>query len=211
MRLRSLLLVTAFAAGSGPIATAEDGEWAADVSAPTLQPEDVISEFSQFAGSERNAERLVEALRLGGETVLVDRDGTVVRFDTQTGPLGYGNVAVALSLAQTLLVSHGILDPHAADVAAALVGGELPVDGDWIEVDGVLKLRERGLSWSDVAVELGFSLGDAVSVAGSSDADLRTELASRRARRDVEIVDHSISAERSTRIERPARVERPGK
>ena len=211
MRLRSLLLATAFAAGPIPIAAAEDAEWRAEISAPSLQPEDVIAEFAQFAGSERNAEQLVDALRVGAEAVLVDRDATVVRFDPPTGPLGYGNVAVALSLAQTLLASHGILDPHAADVAAALAGGELPVDGEWIEIEGVLSLRERGKSWSEVAEALGFTLGDAISVAGASDADARAELAARRTRRDVEIIDRSISVERAHRVEGPARVESPGK
>lgn len=211
MRLRSLLLATAFATGSTPLAASEEADQIAGAAVARPGPEDVIGDFTEFAGSERNARQLVEALRFGAEGVLVDQDGTVVRFEAPTDPLGYANVAVALSLAQARLVTHGILQPHAADVAAALVGGEVPVDGEWVEIAGVLPMRAGGLSWSEIAESFGLALADAISLAGSGDPDIRSEIAARRTRRDVEIVDHSIMARPVPRIDRPDRVERPGK
>jgi hypothetical protein len=211
MRLHTLLLATAFAAGSTPLIASKEADRIARAGVARPGPEDVIADFTHFAGSERNARQLVEALRFGAEGVLVDRDATVVRFEPPTDPLGYANVAAALSLAQTLLVTHGILQPHAADVAAALVGGEVPVDGEWVEIAGVLQMRSGGLSWAEIAESFGLSLADAISLAGSGDADVRAEIAARRTRRDVEIVDRSIVARPVTRIERPDRVERRGK
>src|SRR6185312_1250957 len=48
---------------------------------------------------------------------------TTTTFTPDTGKMGYGNVKIALSLAEASLAKAGITDPTAAEVAAALNGG----------------------------------------------------------------------------------------
>ena len=64
------------------------------------------------------------------------------------------------------------------------------------------------MSWGEVAEALGFTLGDAVSVASADSPDQRRALAQRRVRREVQIIDRSISASPELRIDRPDRVGR---
>ncbi|OZB70093.1 MAG: hypothetical protein B7X33_02945, partial [Lysobacterales bacterium 13-68-4] len=86
------------------------------------------TEFSTFAGSDANASALVNGLRDGtaitlDETV-TNADGTTsttqVTIQPATGPLGYGNVRIALALAEASLAQQGITDPTAEEIAAAL-------------------------------------------------------------------------------------------
>ncbi len=191
-----------------PSTACPDDDWLDEGLAIVVDPAQVIAEALVLTGSRENAEALVEGLRSGSETVLRDDDTTHVWFRPPTGPLGYGNVSVALSLAQTSLSVQGVFEPSAQQIVAALVGGEILVDDKAAALEGVLALRAQGLRWGEVAEALGFTLGDAVSVAGADDPDERKALAQRRVRREVEIVERSISAAPGTRIERPDRVER---
>ncbi|MGH8677005.1 MAG: hypothetical protein ACREUQ_01475, partial [Burkholderiales bacterium] len=183
-------------------------DWVDDFSVIAVDPARVINEALAFTGSRENAEALVDGLRAGSETVLRERDSTRVHFQPPTGPLGYGNVSIAMSLAQTSLSVQGVVEPSAQQVAAALVGGEIFLDGQSIPIEGALALRAQGLSWGEVAEALGFTLGDAVSVAGAENPDQRRALAQRRTQREVEIVERSISALPELRIVGPDRVRR---
>jgi hypothetical protein len=174
--------------------------------ATRLAPSAIVEEFAEFAGSADNAIALVEGLRSGGEIILTGRDESVVRFAPATGPLGYGNVSLALSLAQTNLTLHGLFDPDAQEIAAAMAGGDVVVAGESVTLPGVLNLRARGMLWSEVAQALGFPLGEAVSLSSAEDAAARMAIASRWQRRDVEILDHSIGTQHRPR---PQRVDRP--
>lgn len=127
------------------------------------------SEFSTFAGSDANAQALVNGLRNGTAIVLdqvtQNADGTSSTASTTiqpvTGKLGYGNVKIALSLAEASLAKAGITDPTAAEIAAALNGGSLTLaDGTTVDLQGVLAARASGEGWGQIANSMGFKLGD---------------------------------------------------
>ncbi len=127
------------------------------------------SEFSTFAGSDANAQALVNGLRNGTAIVLdqvtQNADGTSTTASTTiqpvTGKLGYGNVKIALSLAEASLAKAGITDPTAAEIAAALNGGSLTLaDGTTVDLQGVLAARASGEGWGQIANSMGFKLGD---------------------------------------------------
>lgn len=173
-----------------------------------FDPAALFTEFAGFAGSQENAAELVQGLREGGEIFLGGPDQQAVRFSSRAGPLGYANVALALSVAQTNLALYNILEPDVYEVAAALAGGEILVAGETLNLPGVLNLRAQGLPWRQVAAELGFSLGDAVSIWAAEDKQARMAIAAKWRQRHVEIVDHSIVLEREPHTTRPRRQER---
>jgi hypothetical protein len=97
--------------------------------------------------------------------VIQNADGTSTSTDTTiqplTGKMGYGNVKIALSLAEASLAKAGITDPTAAEIAAALNGGSLTLaDGTTIDLQGVLAARAAGQGWGQIANSMGFTLGD---------------------------------------------------
>lgn len=160
-----------------------------------VDPRQVIQEAVAFTGMRENAEALVEGLRLGSEIVLLEPDSMSVRYQAPCGPIGYGNVSIALALARTSLSVQGIAEPSMRQLVQSLAGGELEIGNRTVAVEGVLSLRASGLSWGDVAEQLGFSLGDAVIVAGIEDPNRRIELAAQHVHRSVEIIERSIAVE----------------
>jgi hypothetical protein len=182
----------ALGAAMGAVRAEEDS----DLSHPAvLSAEIVIAQFTEFAGSIERAAALVDGLRNGTEIVLAEAGEEGVRFTSPAGPLGYGNVSVALSLAQMNLAIYGVLAPTGTQIAAALTGGEIVVKDQPVGLRGVLDLRAQGMPWSHIAEELGYSLGDAISLLEAKDASSRLEIAARRQRRAVEIIEHSRTAE----------------
>lgn len=126
-------------------------------------------EFSTFAGSDTNSQALVSGLRDGTAITLTqvtqNADGTSTSTDTTiqpvTGKMGYGNVKIALSLAEASLAKAGITDPTAAEIAAALNGGTLTLaDGTTVDLQGVLAARASGEGWGQIANSMGFKLGE---------------------------------------------------
>ncbi len=126
-------------------------------------------EFASFAGSETNSQALVNGLRDGTAITLnqvsQNADGTSSTANTTiqpiTGKMGYGNVKIALSLAEASLAKAGITDPTAAQIAAALNGGSLTLaDGSTVDLQGVLAARASGQGWGQIANSMGFKLGD---------------------------------------------------
>jgi hypothetical protein len=127
------------------------------------------TEFTEFAGSDSNSQALVTGLRDGTEITLDDvttnADGTTTTtsttFTPATGQMGYGNVKIALSLAEASLAQSGITDPTAAELEAALNGGSLVLsDGTSVDLNGVLAARAAGEGWGEIANSMGFKLGD---------------------------------------------------
>ena len=127
------------------------------------------SEFAAFIGSDTNSQALVTGLRDGTavtlDQVTLNADGTSttsqVAFQPATGQMGYGNVKIALSLAEASLAQAGITDPTAAEIAAALNGGTLTLaDGTTVDLQGVLAARASGEGWGQIANSMGFKLGD---------------------------------------------------
>lgn len=201
----------AIAVWSGGMRADEDAPQLEEIHAPAVDPAVVISDFAEFAGSLENATVLVEGLRSGGEVVMMERDDTVVSFTSLAGPLGYGNVSVALSLAQANLAIYGIFEPGAQQIASALAGGEILVGGEILILPGVLNMRAQGLQWSQIAEELGFTLADAMRISSARDAETRMQIATPRFRPDVEILDRSFPADRSRLPRRPERQEKGSK
>lgn len=192
MRLISLF-PTLFLALS---ATAHGADATADRVGVYTDPQQVIEEARAIAGSRNNAEALVEGLRFGSEIVLLEQDSALVRFQPPCGPLGYGNVSIALALSRASLSAQGIAQPTMRELVDALAGREARTDRGMPAVAGVLSLRAAGLRWGEVAQALGFSLGDAVIVAGEEDSEQRIALAAQHAHRSVEIIERSIEAQR---------------
>ncbi|BFI94592.1 MAG: hypothetical protein RSP_01020 [Rhodanobacter sp.] len=128
------------------------------------------TEFTAFAGSDTNAQSLVNGLRNGSSVTLTETVAgtngapsttTTTTFTPDTGKMGYGNVNIALSLAEASLTKAGITDPSAAELEAALNGGTLVLaDGSTVDLKGVLALRAAGEGWGQIADGMGFKLGD---------------------------------------------------
>ncbi len=136
----------------------------------------LATHYSDFAGSDANALALVDGLRNGSPVTLETTStvknadgttGTVVTpttFQPATHKMGYGNINIALALAQDELTKAGITDPTAAEIEAALNGGSITsTSGETQTFQGVLALRADGEGWGKVAKTLGVNLGDVVS------------------------------------------------
>lgn len=125
--------------------------------------------FSDFAGSPENSASLVNGLRTGAPITLTD-PGLVggpppnsTTFTSPTKPMGYGNVRIALSLAQTQLASEGISNPTAAELQGALIGRTYVGPEGTTTTDGVLQMRASGMGWGKIANTMGYKLGPVVS------------------------------------------------
>ena len=138
----------------------------------------IASSFTNLAGSLDNALALANALRNGTAVDLTTTSGTgsdatttTTTFTPPTGPMGWGNVKIALALAQDALLKLGITKPTAAQLQAALLGGDVTVTtgtGDsatttTTTLKGVLQMRADGMGWGQIAHAGGTKLGPVVS------------------------------------------------
>src|SRR5687768_1811358 len=120
----------------------------------------LIEKYDRFAGSDRNARELVEGLRNDSQVDL-SKGGKTTSFKPATDKMGYGNVDLALGLAQASLAEHGIHKPTPEQIKAALNGGTITTkSGQRVTLAGVLKLRASGMGWGQVAHKLGVKVGD---------------------------------------------------
>lgn len=182
----------------------------------------LAGQFESFAGSDANAQALVDGLRDGSEITLQETttqaDGssttTQTTFQPATGALGYGNVKIALSLAEASLAGAGITDPTADEIAAALNGGTLTLaDGTTVQFDGVLTERAAGEGWGAIAQAMGFKLGEVMRSpnAAAHAADHAAAKVEKVAFADGHAGDHPAAPEHVTRVDRPERPERPAR
>lgn len=127
----------------------------------TTPTDKLTTSFSSFAGSPENANALVTGLRTGSPVTLTSNTPTAesVTFTPPTRPMGYGNVRIALSLAEARLASQGITDPTPAELRGALMGTSGPAG----TTPGVLQLRASGMGWGQIAHSMGFKLGPVMS------------------------------------------------
>jgi hypothetical protein len=186
------------------------------------------TEFTSFAGSNTNSQALVTGLRDGTAITLDDvtknPDGTTTTtattFQPATGKLGYGNVKIALSLAEAILAKDGITDPTAAEMAAVLNGGKLVLaNGTSIDLKGVLAQRAAGEGWGQIAKADGFKLGDVMrspkgvgSAAAHGHEHVHVEKVELAKVHDVDRPgkpDHVGKVDRPDRPSRPDRPEHP--
>lgn len=180
---------------------AQDLDNAARKQGDTKVSIELTEKFTGLAGSADNATALVTGLRNGSDIKLVttvNGTATTTTFQPATGKLGYGNVFIALALAQSDLKEAGITNPTSAQLEAALNGGSVAVGDKTVALDGVLKLRASGEGWGQVAKTLGVRLGDVGSGLHS-------------ARERVEKPERSEKGERPEKAARPEAPARPEK
>jgi hypothetical protein len=129
----------------------------------------LVSSFSDFAGSPENSASLVNGLRSGTPITLTDPavaggpPPVSTTFTSPTKPMGYGNVRIALSLAQAQLASQGISNPTATELQGALMGSTVVGPGGTTTTDGILQMRASGMGWGQIANANGVKLGPVIS------------------------------------------------
>lgn len=116
--------------------------------APQTEASRLAARYSDWAGSQSNAEALVTGLRSGSPVTLVtngaDRSVSLAGF-SPSGPMSYGAVGNALSNAQRSLSRVGISHPSAEQIQAALIGGEvLSSNGKLVAMRGSVAARSTG-------------------------------------------------------------------
>jgi hypothetical protein len=213
----ALLCASLFAALAMPAFAGDTTTTAADAQ----QASQLATTYTTLAGSDANAQALVQGLHGGTAVTLNDTvtvtnaDGTTstslvpVTFQPSTGALGYGNVNIALSLAAQELASEGITDPTAAELEAVLNGGSVTLaDGTSADLQGVLAMRAGGEGWGQIANSLGVKLGDLVSASKSDHAQAGMDHGSAAADHVVR-VDHAVRPEHVVRPQRPERPQLP--
>lgn len=180
----------------------------------------LAARYKTLAGSEANADAMVKGLRDGTDFKLKG-GSTETTIDPKTTKMGYGNVNIALALAEASLKEQGITEPTADQLKAALNGGTIKTASGEVKLSGVLQMRSDGMGWGQIAKELGFKVGDVVgksALARAERADVRNEgkQAAKVERASVaaskvERVERADRPARPERVERPAKVERPDK
>ena len=145
--------------------------------AAQAQSESQLTEkYASLAGSEASARILITGLREGTDFKIGSTS-----FDPPTGKLGYGNVNIALALAQKSLLEN----PSPEQLQAALIGTAAK--------PGILALRADGQGWGQIAQSMGFKLGEV----------MRSPKASER------VAARPERAARPDKPERPAKPDRP--
>jgi hypothetical protein len=140
----------------------------------------LATQYSQFAGSQKNAEALIAGLRDDTSVTLVaGADSTnpaapSATFTPATGKLGYGNINIALALAKEDLAKLGIANPTPEQLAAALNGGTVTTKTGSVTLNGVLAQRQNGMGWGQIANAMGVKLGSLVSASKTSKAGVKT-------------------------------------
>lgn len=159
------------AAGTAAIARTNS-----DPSQTNAETTRLATQYSAFAGSDANADALVNGLRTGAsitlETNVVTKNanGTTTTstvpttFTPATHRMGYGSVNIALGLAEQQLGNLGITAPTGAEIQAALNGGAVTLATGKVQtLPGILALHATGHKWGQVANTIGVKLGSVVS------------------------------------------------
>jgi hypothetical protein len=175
---KTVLLLTASALLAFPLASWAQAE-SADKTAESADR--LIQKFTALAGSEDNAKSLVTGLR-DGTAVKLSSGGTSTSFTSPTGKMGFGNVNIALSLAEASLKQQGITNPTSAQLQGALMG--------------VLQQRADGKGWGQIASSMGFKLGEVVRPEKHAQA---------------ERPEKPVRPDKPERPDRPEKPERPGR
>ena len=118
--------------------------------------ERLVEEFSPLVGNNADTEALITSLRTGHAT---QTEGAA-SVDPATGPLGYGEVRLALKVAQGALAQQGITHPDGNQLRAALHGGVLKTEAGEQTLPGVLPLKSQGTGWATMAESYGVTALD---------------------------------------------------
>lgn len=135
------------------VAMAHDGE-------PGRADDRLVDRYTRFAGSEDNAEALINGLR-NDRPVTLTKGERSVTFTPATDRMGYGNVDISLRLARAALAEQGIHRPTPEQLKAALNGGYVTArSGERVQLPGVLQQRASGMGWGNIAKTYDVKLGE---------------------------------------------------
>ena len=158
----------------------------------------LVDQYTELAGSEKNAKSLVTGLRTGSTITLepIAKDDKTITFKSPTGNLGNGSINIALGIAEKSL--SGISNPTNEDLYKALIGDK-----------GVLTMRADGMGWGKIANTLGFRLGEVMRPGKAESSTRAAQRADSRPEKVAQRPDRPERAERIEKPERPMRPERP--
>ena len=204
-----------------PAAQAQDSTADNDAEVQASVPADRIADRyadTLFDGDEDAAADTVENLRKGGDIETTNADGTTTTVENANGPMGYGEINIALGMAEKM-VDGG----DAETWQDALYGSADTTNSDGTVVeggDGILQMRADGMGWGQIAKELGFKLGSVVGKAPTRESsDDESDTSTTAAKTDgrgnkperAAKADHPAKPEHVAKVDRPERVERPSK
>lgn len=169
----------------------------------TVPGQKLVLKYTPLAGSEANARNLVTGLREGTEIQLSPPPGGSepgTSFTPPTGKMGFGNVNIALALAEAQLANAA--NPTIADIQNALMNSN----------NGILTLRSRDMGWGEIAHALGFKLGDLMRASAAKDASAaraNERAQAQRLARESDGPRGRSDLARADRFDRPEKGERP--
>lgn len=159
--LRVTVLAMACAVAAPALVQAQGVTATLDNAAST---ERLIAEFGSWIGNPHDADQVVTTLRSGRPTATTG----AASLEPATGPLGYGEVRLALKMAQGALAQQGVTAPNAAQLQAALHGGPLLTPQGEQMMDGVLPQKAQGTAWATMAGRYGLTTEDLLPPAGKA-------------------------------------------
>lgn len=179
---------------------------------PTTQAvptEKLVDQYTDLAGSEKNAKSLVTGLRTGSTITLepTSKEEKPVSFKSPTGKMGNGNINIALAIAEKSL--SGVTDPTNTDLKSALMGGEIKTSSGTVKLDGVLQMRADGMGWGQIANSLGFKLGEVMRAGKADSASAAAQRADSKHEKVAQRPDRPVRPERVEKPDRPMKPERP--
>lgn len=157
--LRATVLTIACAVAAPALVQAQGVTATLDNAAST---ERLIAEFGSWIGNPHDADQVVTTLRSGRPTATAG----AASLEPATGPLGYGEVRLALKLAQGALAQQGVTSPNASQLQAALHGGVLRTPQGEQRMEGVLPQKAQGTAWAAMAGRYGLTTEDLLPPAG---------------------------------------------
>jgi hypothetical protein len=155
LRMHSVLLALSLALGLPAASAGEPQSTIGTIGTSENAESKLSSEFAGFLGGTEQAHVVVDGLRQSTAFTYTQPDTPDAVIDPPTGTMGYGNVRIALRLAQAELNELGIAQPTPDELAAILLGGEI----DGAPVDGILALRADGMGWGQIAQHYGMTVG----------------------------------------------------
>jgi hypothetical protein len=159
--LRATVLAMACAVSAPALVQAQGVTATLDNAAST---ERLIAEFGSWIGNPHDADQVVTTLRSGRPTATAG----AASLEPATGPLGYGEVRLALKLAQGALAQQGVTAPNASQLQAALHGGALLTPQGEQMMEGVLPQKAQGTAWATMAGRYGLTTEDLLPPAGKA-------------------------------------------
>ncbi len=153
----------------------------------------LVDEYTDLAGSEKNAKSLVTGLRTDSKITLepIAKDDKTITFTSPTQKLGNGEIKIVLAMADKLLANDKNVTNQ--DLYNALMGDK-----------GILTLRAEHMGWGQIANSYGFKLGEVMGkapstpTAGSQRADSKPEKLAQRPQRP-DLPDRAVKPERPER------------